>query len=474
MGTYDLIVIGGGPAGATLATLAVRRGHGVLLLEREPPPRYQIGESLLPATIEDLAPLLGVAERFAAADFVVKRGATFCWGDRPEEPWRLTFGPEDIAAGRRAPAAYNVCRRDFDRILFENAAEQGVDVRSPCPVKAIGAPAEDGRREVLFQDPAGRPVRARARFVANASGQSRLRIEPIQPRTQSRFFRKVAVYGYFENGARLSAPREGDVLFETVGDAWLWYIPLTARLTSVGVVAPKAAARQIRADPRAALNAYIAGCPRTRAMLARARPAQEAPYESVRICADYSYCSERFWAPGVFHVGDAACFVDVLLSSGVHLATYGALLAARSVDAVLRGQIDEAHAMNEYESRLRQEYAVFYQGLTGLYDMGLSRETYSGWLRSLLQNTNGVVLEHAERNGAASGLNAHRLPAGAQENPAKRAAANVETMRRYIADQLAYDGAPRMIDVAELPAVRNTLVGSADRLAWTQAAPLPA
>src|SRR5688572_23106395 len=116
---YDVIVVGGGPAGSTAATVVAMRGHRVLLLERDTFPRYQIGESLLPATVHGLCRILGVADEVARAGFTLKRGGTMRWGREPE-PWQFSF-----ATSPRLPeptsTAFQVERARFDEILLRNA-----------------------------------------------------------------------------------------------------------------------------------------------------------------------------------------------------------------------------------------------------------------------------------------------------------------------------------------------------------------
>lgn len=114
---FDLIVVGGGPSGSTLATLVAMRGHRVLLLEKESFPRYQIGESLLPATVHGVCKLLGVTEELEAANFTKKLGGTFRWGSNPE-PWTFAFAispklsrPDLV----RVPGRTNEVRQDPHR-----------------------------------------------------------------------------------------------------------------------------------------------------------------------------------------------------------------------------------------------------------------------------------------------------------------------------------------------------------------------
>lgn len=468
MRMVDVAVIGAGPAGATLATICARNGLDVALYEREPGARYRVGESLLPATPRYVAPLLGVETRIAHANFVVKPGATFCWGRSPDRPWNLLFGGPD--AGPGAPTALNVERECFDAILLDNAAARGVEVLRGHTVVSVEDGDSVGGREVEVRASTGGAChRVRARYVANASGQVRLKVPKLDARTHSRFFRKVAVWGYWDGGARLDPPLQGNVLFETLatehGPAWAWFIPLSRGRTSVGVVAPRACAGALSRDRRAKLRAWLSQCPRTVGLLAEARASTEPPYDVVRVRADYSYASDAFWAPGLVQVGDAACFVDVLLSSGVHLATYGALLAARSIEAVLSGQLPEMLAMNEYESRLRQEFAIFYAGLNGLYDMTRSRDDYIEPLRNLLRSSNGVLMEWDQSPDAAGGLNRERAVA-ARDDPGLEAASNQRVMSAFNLAQLLDDGRPRGVPVTELPAVRNTLTASPDGRGW--------
>ena len=461
MKSFDVAVVGGGPAGATLATVCALNGFDVALYEKEHGPRYRVGESLLPSTPCQLAPLLGVADDIERAGFVKKPGATFFWGDRLDEPWTLLFGHSNIGL--------NVDRQRFDSILLDNASARGVEVYKGHSVRSIGDGDAVRGRVLEIDDRAKGRHRVRTRYVADASGQMRLKTHELDGRTWSRFFRNVAVWGYWNGAGRLDAPNHGNVTFEAFetehGWGWTWFIPLSDSLTSVGALLPRAGMRALREEtPRGAMTACLARCARISALLAGARPSSEPPYDEVRRYADFSYASEAFWAPGLVKVGDAACFVDVLLSSGVHLATYGALLAARSIEAVLRGLLPETLAMDEYESRLRQEFAVFYAGLCGLYDMARPREYYIDPLRSLMQSSNGVSMEAELQAGETGGLNCG--PSAPWPSPEIHAARNLREMRAYNRRQLDYEGRPRNVTLAELPTIRNVLAISPDRLGW--------
>lgn len=456
--TADVAVIGGGPSGSVMAGLCAKAGLSTVLLERETGPRYRIGESLLPATLRQVLPLIGAQDAVRAQAYTVKRGATFCWGADKEDIWTLAFGPDHASD---PPVALNVDRASFDEILLSSAQRCGATLLRGYDAVSVGdGNTQRGRRVIYTHRDSGKQNAVRARFVVNATGQMRLNIPELDAREHSHFFRKVAVWGYWTGGGRLDAPLDGNVFFETLetehGAAWVWYIPLRNGLTSVGVVAPRDCLANLRVDPRAGLTDWLAKCPRIIGLLRNATPAGQAPYDRVSLCADYSYASNAFSAPGVVQIGDAACFVDVLLSSGVHLATYGALLAARSIKAALSGAIPEDIAMAEYESRLRQEFAVFYAGLSGLYDMEKRSQDYVGWLRTLLQNSNGVIMEWGQEPDNPGGLNIDSA-SRADADLHAQAQRNLTMMRGYNSYQLAYDGPPKATPIAALPAIRNLL-----------------
>lgn len=378
---YDVIVVGGGPAGSTLATLVRRRGHRVLLLEKERFPRYQVGESLLPATVHGIAHLLEVGEELKHAGFTHKRGGTFKWGVNPE-PWTFEFATSEKMAGPTS-YAFQVERMKFDQILLDNARKHGVEVRESSPVTDVIMTG--GRVSgVRYRDQDGAQQEVHARYVVDASGNtSRIHGKAGGERQYSPFFRNLALFGYFTDGRRMPEPKAGNILSVAFEHGWFWYIPLTPRLTSVGAVVSRDSAPLLQGDPERAMREFIDACPLISEMLAGASRVTEGPYGKLRVRKDWSYCHNRFWSPGMVLVGDAACFVDPVFSSGVHLATYGGLLAARSINSCLDGAVDEEEAFAEFDRRYRREYSLFHDFLVGFYDMEQSEESYFWQARRL-------------------------------------------------------------------------------------------
>jgi halogenation protein CepH len=388
--TCDVVVAGGGPGGSTAATLMARQGHRVLLLERARFPRYQIGESLLPSTVHGVCAMLGVTEELQDANFQIKRGGTFRWGASPE-PWTFAFALSRKVAGRTS-FAYQVDRARFDSILLDNARRHGVEVREEHQV--TGLVTEDGRVcGVRFKGPDGDERVARARYVVVATGNTDVLNKHVGERRYSEFFRNVSLFGYYEGGKRLPAPNQGNILCAAFKDGWFWYIPLSDTLTSVGAVVSRDRAEVIQRGRESAMGQFIASCPLIADHLSSARRVTEGMYGELRVRKDYSYTNTRFCGPGVVLVGDAACFIDPVFSSGVHLATYSGVLAARSINtSLLQAGPSEQACFEEYERRYRREFNVFYQFLLAIYDMNQDQSSYFWTARKIL-GTAGTDIE---------------------------------------------------------------------------------
>jgi len=377
---FDIIVIGGGPAGSTVASFTAMQGHRVLLLERERFPRHQLGESLLPATVHGICAMLGLSEELANAGFPRKRGGTFRWGKDPK-PWTFAFAKDTDAPGGYA---YQVERARFDKILLDNSKRKGVDVREQHTVEEIVY--ENGRASgVRFLDAQGKEGYAKARYIVDSGGnRSRQYNDQVGERVFSEFFQNVALYGYFENGKRLPAPNQGNILSCAFSDGWFWYIPLSDKITSVGAVVSREAAKIMQEGHEQAFNQFVKSCPLIDEYLTGATRITDGMYGEFRIRKDYSYCNSLFWKPGIVLIGDAACFVDPVFSSGVHLATYSGLLAARSINTCLAGTISEESCFTEFEGRYRREFGNFYQFLSAFYDMHQDIDSYFWAARKIL------------------------------------------------------------------------------------------
>lgn len=380
---FDVIVVGGGPGGSTAATLVAKRGHKVLLLEQETLPRYQIGESILPYTL-GICRILGVSDDLAKAGFTQKLGGEWRWGSQGTVV-RVDFRDVVPAPLIQGAYAYQVERMKFDQLLLNNARRTGVDVRERHTVRELIV--EDGRiAGAKYTDDQGRERAARARYVADAGGHTSPFHRMCGQRMWSDRFRNFALFGYYQGGDRLPPPMAGSILNVTFAYGWFWYIPLAPDLTSVGAVVPVEFAHMLGEGHEKAMERFLADCPAITQLLGATKRITEGTYGQLRVRKDWSYGNTRFYRPGLVLIGDAACFVDPLFSSGIHLSTYSALLAARSINSILQSPEGEEKYLSEFETRYRSEYAKFYKFLVTFYE-DLKQEEYFRRASEILQTT---------------------------------------------------------------------------------------
>ncbi|MCI0897152.1 MAG: tryptophan 7-halogenase [Chloroflexi bacterium] len=362
----DVIVIGGGPAGSAAATMLARKGWEVTVLEREQFPRDHVGESLLPASIPILEEL-GALPAVESAGFLTKYGATMVWGTG-DAPWSWYFKE----TSQRYPHSYQVWRPQFDQILLENAKAQGVTVLEGHQVTGV---IFDGGEAVgvEFTNRDRVSGEAQCRFVVDASGQSTLLARHLESKQWDPFFQNLAVYAYFTGVQPLPEPDQNNIFIESYRHGWLWSIPLHTGRTSVGaVVDSKTGQEGIQQNgAKAFLEAQLAQSGHTRAMLENAKMDSEPT-----VVRDWSYTAEKLFGPGYILAGDAACFVDPLFSSGVHLALMSGVLAAAYVTTALNDPSMADAAGQVYQELYLKEYNQFREMSRLFYSSNLSAESY--------------------------------------------------------------------------------------------------
>ena len=377
-GSYDAVVVGGGPGGSTAATLLARKGFRVALLERARFPRPHVGESLLPASMPVLEEL-GVVDQVEGAGFPKKWGATMFWG-RELEPWSWYFRETN----RSYPHAYQVWRPTFDKILLDNARSSGAHV---CEGYAVtGVNVDSCRVNLLtYRTDDGSAGTIEANWIVDASGQSAMLSRTLGLRQWDERFRNMAVYGYFKGSERLPSPDESNIFIESFPDGWVWNIPLREDLASVGVVidSEQGASAIAKHGVDRYFRRQIDSAVRSRQMLSGARLT-----ERPSVVKDWSYSSSATVGDGWILVGDAACFVDPLFSSGVHLAMMSAVMAAAYIDAVRRDPSIRSPAADVYQELYHREYTHFRELAALFYASNRTVESYFWESRRILGASN--------------------------------------------------------------------------------------
>lgn len=334
---YDVAVIGGGPAGSAVSTWLRRSGLEVGLFERTAFPRHHIGESLLAMSMP-LLDDLGVTGAMQERGFLRKTGSLFRWND------------EVYSLGMPHPGqAYQVDRASFDAILLDRARAEGVTVHERTLVTGLLRDGEGRCGGVRCTDEMGQAGDVSARWTVDASGLAQFRSRKTEAEVEVDGARRVAVSAYFRGSGRAGAPHTNNIITEAVRDGWLWFIPLTASVTSVGFVTSELTSL---AKPAAALLEQIGTSVLVRPLLDGA--------EMTRTPATLRYTNHvaagPLVEPGLVSVGDSAMFVDPLFSTGVHGALQSARQAAAALCTVAAGARDADDVARWYDREVREHY----------------------------------------------------------------------------------------------------------------------
>ena len=343
----EVLVIGGGPAGSTIAALLAQRGRDVLMLEKSRHPRFHIGESLLPMSMP-MFDQLGVAEEIKRIG-MVKLGAEFIspWHGAPvmidfSDAWDNTWS-----------SAYQVRRDEFDEILFRNAAVKGARITEECKVTDIKfQPGEEALVNTLSRN--GQTQRIRARFVVDASGRDTFLANHFGMKHRNKKHNSAAIFGHFTGAKRLEGEVEGNISLFWFDHGWFWFIPLADGNTSVGATCWPYYMKTRKTDTARFLLDTIALCP------ALAERLKDASLVSpVTATGNFSYLSERASGENYILLGDAFAFIDPVFSSGVFLAMNSSFVGADTVETCLDKPQEAAQALRRFDKAMMRGPKVF-------------------------------------------------------------------------------------------------------------------
>ena len=333
----DVLVIGGGPAGSTIAALLARRGKSVVLVDKDRHPRFHIGESLLPFNMP-LFDELGVREEVERVG-MPKFGIEFVSPNHPK-PSLLEFGD---GWQKGMDYSFQVRRSDFDHILLKNAAATGARVVEGCRMTELDF-VEGGGATACGTMEDGGTRRWRARFVVDATGRDTFLANRLKLKQRNRRHESAAIYGHFTDAERLPGKAEGNISIFWFAKGWIWFIPLSDGTTSVGAVCPPAVIKERQGDVTAFFRQLIDLCP---ALAARLKDATLTGPATAT--GNYSYGTDRMSGDGYILIGDASTFIDPVFSTGVYLAMRSAFIGADAVATCLDQPAQAKAALKTFE-----------------------------------------------------------------------------------------------------------------------------
>ena len=323
---YDCIVVGGGPAGCSAAAIVAENGVDTLLIEREPMPRFHVGESLMPESFWALD-RLGVKERMNSSGWQKKKSVQFVTHNGKEsEPF--FFRQHD---DRDCSETWQVERAEFDKMLFDRAGELGADCLESTRLTEVKFNEDQSVAGVIIRDANGKSHEISCRVLVDGTGQQAFLANKLGLKDVNPDLKKAAIWTYYKNAVRGDGDHEGaTIIMNTESkESWFWFIPLSRGITSIGCVADVDYLLKGRGKPEEVLLEELKICP---GLTPRLKDAIRLG--DIRTAKEFSYTTTQHAGDGWILVGDAYGFIDPVYSSGVYFALE---MGIRAGDAVVEG-----------------------------------------------------------------------------------------------------------------------------------------
>jgi flavin-dependent dehydrogenase len=338
----DVLVIGGGPAGATMGALLAQQGRDVVVLEKAHHPRFHIGESLLPANVQlfDQLGLRAELERMG----MPKYGVEFVSPDHEHRSY-VEFGD---AWDKSMPYAWQVRRSEMDELLFRNATKQGARTVEGCQVREVSFDADGATVQTTLDDGATRTWRAQ--FVVDASGRDTFLSNKFKAKEKNPKHNSAALFGHYTGAERLPGRMAGNISIFWFAHGWFWFIPLADGTTSIGAVCWPYYLKQRDKPMKDFFADTIALCP---PLVERLKGAVLVD-DTVHATGNYAYTSSHCSGDRYLLLGDAYAFIDPVFSSGVFLAMQSAFEGAQVVATRLDQPAQAERARAAFEALMRK------------------------------------------------------------------------------------------------------------------------
>ncbi|MEQ1635335.1 MAG: NAD(P)/FAD-dependent oxidoreductase [Methylococcales bacterium] len=344
---YDVLIIGGGPAGTTIGSFLAEQGWSVCLLEKAHHPRFHIGESLLPLNLPILEKL-GVLDQVAAIG-IKKYAAEF--------NSKVTDPAQDIfyfakAVNKDHPFAYEVRRSEFDEILFKNATAKGVATFEGITVNRVEL--GQATKKVWATKETSEALEFQCRFVVDASGRDTFLASRLKTKHKNPHHQMAAIYGHFHDVERRAGKNEGNISIYWFEHGWMWLIPLKDGMMSMGCVCWPDYLKTRKEPLNEFFKRTLKLVPEVAMRMKNATLAGDAS-----ATGNYSYSSSQIAGDGFLLIGDAYAFVDPVFSSGVFLAMNAGVKGAEYVNAVLKAPARQAQLTRAFKKTIHQEIRAF-------------------------------------------------------------------------------------------------------------------
>ncbi|WP_194911810.1 NAD(P)/FAD-dependent oxidoreductase [Catenulispora rubra] len=383
---YDVVIVGGGPAGSTAAAYLAKAGLSVAVFEGDNFPRPHVGESLVPATTRCLLET-GAMDKVEAAGFPKKYGAAWTATTSPNINADLAatltheLGTADILfkerdqPGTDRDYTFHVDRSKFDLILLKHAESLGAKVFQG--IRVLRADFDDPDQVTVTARMGRHEVGVTAKLVIDASGRQTFLGRQLGTKESDPVFDQYAIHTWFEGLDRsevANSPEKVDYIyihFLPITDTWVWQIPITDTVTSIGVVTQKKQFAEANLDREAFFWKFVESRPDLAAALRKTERVTDFKVE-----ADYSYAMKEICGDRYVLIGDAARFVDPIFSSGVSVALNSARLVTDDILKAFANDDFSKASFATYEKTIRNGVRNWYEFISVYYRLNILFTTF--------------------------------------------------------------------------------------------------